>query len=1119
MAKREIGTRIKLDGEAEYNSAIKNINQNLKVFASEMAATTSAIDKNNVSISDLRAKGEIYNKQIDAQRQKLDVFNKAVEEARKVQENAAAELEKLTEEYGANSKEVQVAERRLAAATAKLNDYQIGANYVIRTINQLEAAQRSNNEAIAQMENSVDDAEQAINRYDEALDDAGQSVIDFGDLVKANIASDLISSAFEKATEKSSKELLAMAERVGFSAEAYQEWDYIAKQAGTTMETLQGGITDLAEKMDDAASETGEAAEIFAQLGLSVTDTTGNLKDQEQMFTEVVLALQDVEDASKRQALATKLMSTTGEELLPLLNGQIGSIDELKRSAHEMGAVLSDTALNDMAAMENSFENLETKGTNAATALVSKAAPALSKMSDIAVENTDAILALIAAYVSFTGANAIGNGIMTLVNRIKQLKTANDAATASQTAMNAAANANPYILLASALAAVVGGIVVYNSTVETATKQIKKLKEETDNSIKASEGEIAVIEKKADRYEELREKTNKTAAETAELKDVAQDLQAILPAGTEIINAQTGAYNSLAGAIENVITSMRQQAVLDAYKDEYSALIEMQVDLQDRYDSLTTSLTNAGAKISEDGMKIGFETPAELFTSGMMAETGEWETLNSDLIKVNYELGQLESKLQGYYETIQTSATNTGEVITDTAEAARVAAEGVAAEYAAKAQEEFKDYETKLSEKVSLLDNNLDLRKISEEEYYIQLKKYLDEHKNEESKAYFEQLSRYENYCKGKADAASSANGKIVKSTQDAIDAEQTTLEKSLEEITNSYESTLGNIRSKVDSFKSSISGSFTSMLTFEKAGGDAVLPSFEEMRKRAQELGMMYQEYINSDKYNEDIKNAHWGRTEEYIDKAYATNKIKTATAELEDYLDLVDGLRSRGISDGLISQLQNMSIEEGMATAKYYASLSDAQLKALERNWNTYNETVEKLAAELYSEEVDAATDAYLSQVQDKLSECAPEMKEAGLKIIQSLVEGFSDEEQSEQILKKLDEMFSNAKKEGELSGYDVGYLFDLKMASGIDDNSHLITDAVNRAVSQASVNLNEIITQYPLNTSDMPVASTKAVQSNSDVTTINMYQTNTSPKPLSAADSYYNTLDGIKLATLRK
>lgn len=147
-----------------------------------------------------------------------------------------------------------------------------------------------------------------------------------------------------KAAE-SAKEISVMSERVGFSSDAYQEWSYIAQQCGTNMDTLQGGITDLAEKMDDARTGTGEAAEIFNQLGISVVDANGNLRDQQTVFEETILALQGMENATERQALATKLMSTTGEELLPLLNSEAGTMETMKQKAHELGLVMSEETI------------------------------------------------------------------------------------------------------------------------------------------------------------------------------------------------------------------------------------------------------------------------------------------------------------------------------------------------------------------------------------------------------------------------------------------------------------------------------------------------------------------------------------------------------------------------------------------------------------------------------------------------------------------------------------------------------------------------------------------------------------------------------------------------------
>ncbi len=78
MAKREIGTVLKIDGEAQFKSALNNINQELRVLSSEMGASMSAFDKNATSMDALKTKSEIYGKEIEAQKSKLEVLEQAI---------------------------------------------------------------------------------------------------------------------------------------------------------------------------------------------------------------------------------------------------------------------------------------------------------------------------------------------------------------------------------------------------------------------------------------------------------------------------------------------------------------------------------------------------------------------------------------------------------------------------------------------------------------------------------------------------------------------------------------------------------------------------------------------------------------------------------------------------------------------------------------------------------------------------------------------------------------------------------------------------------------------------------------------------------------------------------
>lgn len=133
-----------------------------------------------------------------------------------------------------------------------------------------------------------------------------------------------------------------MSQKVGLSREAFQEWDFILSQNGANIESMQMGLKTLVQRMDEAANGTGKGGSMFARLGVSVQDATGKLRSQEQVFEDTVRALQRMPDGAEKARLATELFGRSGQELMPLLNGAAGGVDELMKKAHELGLVLND---------------------------------------------------------------------------------------------------------------------------------------------------------------------------------------------------------------------------------------------------------------------------------------------------------------------------------------------------------------------------------------------------------------------------------------------------------------------------------------------------------------------------------------------------------------------------------------------------------------------------------------------------------------------------------------------------------------------------------------------------------------------------------------------------------
>ena len=150
-----------------------------------------------------------------------------------------------------------------------------------------------------------------------------------------------------------------MSQKIGISREAYQELDFICSQSGTSVDTLQQGIKTLTTQMQSASDGTKSAVDIFGKLGISITDASGNLRSQEEVMWEAMSALQGMENQTEKAAIANDLFGRSGSELMPLLNGEAGSIEAMKKQAHELGLVLSDEAIDSSVKFTDTLDQMK----------------------------------------------------------------------------------------------------------------------------------------------------------------------------------------------------------------------------------------------------------------------------------------------------------------------------------------------------------------------------------------------------------------------------------------------------------------------------------------------------------------------------------------------------------------------------------------------------------------------------------------------------------------------------------------------------------------------------------------------------------------------------------------
>lgn len=160
-----------------------------------------------------------------------------------------------------------------------------------------------------------------------------------------------------------------MSQKMGISAQAYQEWDFVMQHSGTSMESLKASMKTLAS----AAERDNDA---FKELGISTKDI--QQMSQEDLFSSVISGLQQVEDTTQRTYLAGQLLGRGATELGALLNMSAEETAAMKQEVHDLGGVLDDTAVKNAATFQDTLQNLTTAADGLKNSMVANLLPSLT---------------------------------------------------------------------------------------------------------------------------------------------------------------------------------------------------------------------------------------------------------------------------------------------------------------------------------------------------------------------------------------------------------------------------------------------------------------------------------------------------------------------------------------------------------------------------------------------------------------------------------------------------------------------------------------------------------------------------------------------------------------------
>ena len=230
-----------------------------------------------------------------------------------------------------------------------------------------------------------------------------------------------------------------------------------------------------------------------------------------------------------------------------------------------------------------------------------------------------------------------GKEVIAVVAAYVSLTTALKAVAIAQAAVNSVALANPYIAVAAALTAVVGGFLAYNAASKEAERQ-------TYETLNATRKEIDETENLLRKHEELSRKVNKTADEKKDLHDIEVKLAELYPTSADGIDTQNQKYTTQIELVKALNAEKRKE-----YEENLKLRAEQGKDKINEW--IKASETIAQQKKQLEELR---ETYKKFAADEKTRDTGlkAWESVNKQIVALEEKQSEIKAKIDEYKKIV-----------------------------------------------------------------------------------------------------------------------------------------------------------------------------------------------------------------------------------------------------------------------------------------------------------------------------------------------------------------------------------------------------------------------------------------------------------------------------------
>ena len=841
------------------------------------------------------------------------------------------------------------------------------------------------------------------------------------------------------------------------------------------------GGTALRNVILSLSAPTSNAAEMLEQLNVTAFDAAGNMRPLQDTFGDLNTALSKLSDQEKTAALneifnkvdlksVNALLGTSAERFDELS----GYIENCEGAASDMADTMSSNLAGDITIMQSALEGLGVSiyekfsepmrtAVQGVTEIIGQLTSRIKDgdLSDTFDKISEGFARLTTAAVDLLGntvlpllANVLGTIVDkadTLVPVIGSVVTALvayngivKAATTAQTLLNTVVSANPYILAASAIAALAAGIGIYASQADAAIKTQSELRQESDAMIAKSQAEADVIERKAERYNVLYERYKQTGEASLEMKLLAEDLQNLAPETIRLIDKETGAYNALDESINNVIESLRQKSIeaakqntLEGHYDNITEYMQRQVEAEREYMAEMSDIpAELLAAFEENDIReyldaFNQDPEAVLNIGGKNVTSDLFYTWLNRYVDVSAEREKALSELQGKIEAEETAIAEIDQTFAKLYGYApevpvptsspwgdyfKSQSEWLTSGYK-ETLEEVDENETKLYEefqqKWEQLEFDFAMGSIKTETELFDKKKALLADYGSTSKQ--EYWRYYKDVAKYDKDAAEELIAQQKKQQEEFIRNQTKAAEELADNQKKAAEKAFSNWTSGFNNVVSEANKAFDDILKQKTAFSD----------KLSDSTSLFTWETATDKKTGEDYEYVYLG-------------DIKKQTEDIQKYADLIEKLKANGATPEFMAQFADLSVEDGIAFAEKLLD-PGTNFDLYMSEWQEQQELISSITNEFYDGAIAELENKFTGKINTALEAIPPNALQAGEETVQAFIDGVSGLDINELTLGVLEDADTAA------LGRTLGEKFGQGFSDGIGSIGIRLADAI--------------------------------------------------------------------------